>query len=77
MAEATARMVTAPRPRESARLMAALAISAALCSGTGPRAERGGRVQMLPLAAVAGSFVIANTVLSNLCCINSEQRSQF
>jgi len=32
---------------------------------------------MLPPAADAGSFVIANTVLSNLGCINSEQRSQY
>jgi hypothetical protein len=40
-------MVTAPRPRASASVMPAAAISALLCSGDGPRAERSGRVQML------------------------------
>ena len=47
MAAATERMVTAVRPPASARATAARAISARLCSGTGPRADRSGRSQML------------------------------
>jgi hypothetical protein len=47
MAAAAERMVTAPRPRASASDTPAEAISARLCSGAGPRAERSGRIQML------------------------------
>jgi hypothetical protein len=42
MAAAAERMVTAPRPLASASAMPTDAISARLCSGTGPRAERSG-----------------------------------
>jgi hypothetical protein len=67
-------MVTAPRPRASASLMPAAAISALLCSGDGPRAERSGRVQMLGPRPLAGhSSLIANTVLSKLGCFYSER----
>ena len=64
MAAATERMVTAPRPAASASAMPAAAILARLCSGTGPRGERSGRVQMLSAGGL--SLVIANTVLSKL-----------
>ena len=67
MAAAAERMVTALRPRASASPMPAAAISARLCSGAGPRADRSGRVQMLgPRPAVSSSSVIANTVFSKL-----------
>jgi hypothetical protein len=67
-------MVTAPSPRASASLMPAAAISARLCSGDGPRAERSGRVQMLgPRPLDGSSSLIANTVLSKLGCFYSER----
>ena len=74
MAAAAERMVTAPRPRASARVMPAAAISARLCSGAGPRADRSGRVQMLgPRSAGFSSSIIANTVFSKLGSLYSEQ----
>ncbi len=73
MAAATERMVTAARPPPSASATPARAISARLCSGAGPRAERSGRSQMLDgrTSAARSVFftvlaVIANTVLSRL-----------
>src|SRR5215469_1679928 len=69
MAAATERMVTAPRPLASASVTPADAISARLCSGDGPLAERSGLVQMLgPLAAAPRTGFIANTVLSKVAC---------
>src|SRR5215472_12413862 len=69
MAAATERIVTAPRPLASASVTPADAISARLCSGDGPLAERSGLVQMLgPLAAPPRTGFIANTVLSNVAC---------
>src|SRR5215469_4395218 len=70
MAAATERMVTAPRPLASASVTPADAISARLCSGDGPLAERSGLVQMLgPLAATPWTGFIANTVLSKVTCL--------
>src|SRR5215472_15201176 len=69
MAVSTERMVTAARPLASASVTPAEAISAPLCLGDGPRAERSGLVQMLgPLAAAPGTGFIANTVLSKVAC---------
>jgi pimeloyl-ACP methyl ester carboxylesterase len=51
MAAAAERMVTAARLRASARVMPAAAISARLCSGAGPRADRSGSSN--PFAALA------------------------
>jgi hypothetical protein len=73
MAAAAERMVTAPSPRASASLIPADAISARLCSGAGPRAERSGRIQMLgPRSPAFGSCFIANTVFSKLGYCYSE-----
>ena len=47
MAAAAERIVTAARPLVSASATPAAAISARLCSGAGPRADRSGRAQML------------------------------
>ena len=60
MAAATERMVTAARPRASASLTPAAAISARLCSGAGPRAARSGRVQMLRRAAAGPRLLLAH-----------------
>ncbi len=70
MAAATERMVTAGSPASSARATPADAISARLCSGAGPRAERAGRVQMLVPSGTR--CIIANTVPGQLRCRYSE-----